>query len=301
LRTILSEECRELERAAGSVFFWRWAAIVELKAASTLEFPWQPGSFITGNLAIGNLRNNLLRRLKTKAGVHVETLLAGIGAIVGFAGQNAALIRGATATNQAGAVPRACIVLATTKEGLRLLLGDWINGYIVQQEGSQFPLYNFAAGAAISAGVKPENLPDLHEMFRHVVSTAGTGAFGKIRAPAGHDPSTQPIDFLKLDGWRLMKDVMALKPPAGITEPPLEESHWPIIASIVAGGLINEAQNVLAPDIAYAMVMEAAIVTSKVFPDTVEPGKWALDGRDGKLTVRRMPDPPTVSKPGAPV
>jgi hypothetical protein len=273
---------------------------MELKATSDLKFPWQPRSFITGNLAIGNLRNNLLARLKTAAGVHVETLLVGIGAIAGFAGQNAALIRGVGATQEAGAVPPTSIVLATTKEGPWILLGDWINGYIVPQEGSQFPLYNFAAGAAISAGVKPESLPDFHEMFRHVVSTAGTNAFGKVRAPAGHDPSLQPIDFLKAGGWRLTKDVMALKPPAGITEPPLEESHWPIIASIVAGGVINQAQSVLAPDIAYAMVMEAAIIAAKVFPDTIEPGKWAIDARDGKLTVRRMPDSFTAPGAGVP-
>ncbi|HVW73459.1 MAG TPA: hypothetical protein VHC39_07455 [Rhizomicrobium sp.] len=261
---------------------------MELKTANELKFPWQPHSFITGNLAIGNLGHKLRARLTVQGRIHAETLLVGIGAIAGFASQNAALIRGAEATRQAGAVPPNSVVLATTREGSRILLGDWINGYIAPQKESQFSLHNFAGAAAISAGVKAQDLPDFREMFQHVVKAAGTSAFGKVRAPACHDPQFQPVNFLKLGGWGLMVGIMALKPPVGVTEPPLEEAHWPIIASIVAGRLINQAKDVLAPGIAYAMVMEAAIIASKAFPDTIETGKWALDARAGKLAVHRL-------------
>ena len=47
------------------------------------SYPWQPESFITGNLAIGNFRENLLRALKTERGVPSETVLTAIGALTG--------------------------------------------------------------------------------------------------------------------------------------------------------------------------------------------------------------------------
>jgi len=45
------------------------------------------------NLALGNLHASMLQWLKDEAGVHAETLMVAIGALAGFAGQNAALVR----------------------------------------------------------------------------------------------------------------------------------------------------------------------------------------------------------------
>jgi hypothetical protein len=41
---------------------------------SIASYPWQPESTITGNLAIGNLRENLLKSLETPRGIHSETI-----------------------------------------------------------------------------------------------------------------------------------------------------------------------------------------------------------------------------------
>ncbi len=263
----------------------------ELKAAG--DFPWQPRSFVTGNLAIGNLRNNLLARLKGDKGVHAETLLVVIGAIAGFAAQNAALIRGADATKHAGSVPNGSIVAVGTKDGVPFLFGDWINGYLVNETSSQFtPLHGFAAGSAIQAGAKAENLPSIQDMFRHAASTVGTSEFGEVRVPPQHTPAMQPIQALQTGGWRLTREIFSLKPPAPIPdEPPLEEVHWPIVASVVAGQFITQTKDVVSPVLAYGLVMESAIVASKVFPTAIEPGIWTIEAQDGKLAIRRNTHP----------
>lgn len=52
-------------------------------------------------------------------------------------------------------------------------------------------------------------------------------------------------------------------------EPPLSETHWPIVASIVANQFIREAKDVVGPKLGAVLVMEAAIAASKVDPKTV--------------------------------
>ena len=53
------------------------------------QLPWDLTSPVKGNLAIGNLGNNLPRLLTFDGRIHVETLLTGIGAVAGFLSQNA--------------------------------------------------------------------------------------------------------------------------------------------------------------------------------------------------------------------
>jgi hypothetical protein len=55
------------------------------------SYPWQPESSKIGNRAIGDLGVGLMNSLKTVRGIHSETLPTVIGALVGFAAQNAAL------------------------------------------------------------------------------------------------------------------------------------------------------------------------------------------------------------------
>lgn len=86
------------------------------------ELPWYPKTPIRGNLAVGNLRENLLARLKTERGVHTETLATGIGVIVGFAAQNAALVRAAETTKAKGAVVSTQdLLLANGADGKRYI------------------------------------------------------------------------------------------------------------------------------------------------------------------------------------
>ena len=68
-------------------------------AASTartesVQYPWEgTDDVIVVNLAIGSLRDSLMKWLTSERGIHAETLLVSIGAIAGFAAQTAALER----------------------------------------------------------------------------------------------------------------------------------------------------------------------------------------------------------------
>src|SRR5690348_5312014 len=56
----------------------------------SVGYPWAgTGDEIAVNLAIGSLRDSLIKWLTTERGVHAETLIVATGAIAGFAAINA--------------------------------------------------------------------------------------------------------------------------------------------------------------------------------------------------------------------
>lgn len=165
-----------------------------------VQYPWKgTADAIVINLAIGSLRDSLLMWLKTERGVNVENLLASIGAIAGFAAQNAALVRmdkrdvplppGADRTIAGEALSQhlresGLLLIASAKAGENFYFGDLINGYLVQQTTTvNYSLFSIVAGAAIDTGVKPEELPDYKAMFAHVASTVGKPEFGCCNFP----------------------------------------------------------------------------------------------------------------------
>jgi hypothetical protein len=251
------------------------------------EYPWQPQSLLLGNLAIGNLRENLLRVLRNERGIHAESLIAAIGALAGFAAQNAALIEGVQASQQQGAVPKDSIVLVGTKTGERYFFGEWINRHLFNERGSRFSLFGFTAGAAISAGLDEKSLPNCAEIAGHIGRSIGTPAFGTLRAPADHPPSHQPVEFVRML-WAWAEKLLRLPLPEPMqqsNEPPLKEVWWPIIANNVAGQVVRATKDVLNPAISLPMLIEAALTTSKIDPEMIVPGKWRFETKAGTLKI----------------
>ncbi len=167
--------------------------------------PWKDtDDDIAVNLAIGGLRDSILSWLKTERGVHVETLLSTVGALAGFAGQTEAFARvarrevpGVDAGMSAAALAEHLrtanlMVMANTKSGEAFYFGDLINGYLVPQATNDYSLWNFAAAAAIEAGVKPAELPDCREIFRFVAQAVGNPEFGVPRVAKEHQPHLTP-------------------------------------------------------------------------------------------------------------
>jgi hypothetical protein len=76
----------------------------------------------------------------------------------------------------------------------------------------------------------------------------------------------------------------------GRQEAPLQEIHWPIILGLVASEFIRMSKTALHPRISAALVMESAVITSKVNPETIEPGKWRFTTEQGTLKVARLRD-----------
>ena len=256
------------------------------------QLPWQPQSEIRGNLAIGNLRENMLRFLAVDRGVHAQTLLATMGALAGFAAQNAALNRAAAATASDGQVPIDGLALVGGESGERWLAGNWINIRLFPEAGSVLPVWGFLAGAAVQAGASLQELPDAGEIVRHVATTVGGADYGKLRAPAGNEPSLPPNELLRRS-WPLACQIFTHPLPtemsdAGTNEPPLDEAHWPIIVAIVTSQFIPMMKDVMDPRIAFALALEAAVISSKVDPEQIEPGKWDIRPAAGRLTVRRI-------------
>ena len=65
-------------------------------------------------------------------------------------------------------------------------------------------------------------------------------------------------------------------------EPQLDEAHWPMILSVVAGKLITMSKDLIDPGVALGLVMESALVASRLDPELVDPGRWKLaPGRAG--------------------
>ena len=254
------------------------------------RMPWAPHCPIRGNLAIGNLRENLLQAMSTERGIHAETLMAAIGALAGFAAQNAALDRAAAVTLAGESLEQYSVILVDTKTGERHLVGEWINEPLFESRGDgSFPLWGFIAAAAQDGGAALDRLADIREMAGHVAGSLGGPDYGKLRAPAGHTPGMQPNDLLA-HLWPLLGQIIRLPAPQSIEErePPLSEMHWPVIISIVAGQYLRMIKDVLAPQIAFALCMESAVISSKLDPERIEPGKWELQPVAGRLTVRRL-------------
>jgi hypothetical protein len=251
------------------------------------SFPWQPDSTATGDLAIKNLREGLMTALKTQRGIHTETLLTAVGALAGFAAQNAALDR---VSSRDPAAPKLELAIAQIKSGEKVIFGDAVNVFLYPEAHSTLPLVAIISGAAAQAGVPPAELPDYHEMAAYVATVVGTPDFGKLRARPGNPPQLGPLELLR-KLWPLTREVLQRPPNKGFlrrAEKPLQEAHWPIIISVVGSQLIGMTKAVLNPRIGAALLMESAVITSKIDPETIEPGKWRIDAGEGALPIARQ-------------
>jgi hypothetical protein len=239
------------------------------------SFPWQPDSTATADLAIKNLREGLMTALKNQRGIHTETLLTAVGALAGFAAQNAALNR---LSSRDPAAPNLELAIAQIKSGEKMIFGDAVNVFLYPEARSTLPLVAIIAGAAVQAGVATAEFPDFHEMAAYVATVVGTPEFGKLRARPGSPPQLQPLELLhKL--WPMTREVLQRPPHKGFlrrVEKPLQEAHWPIIISVVGSQLIGMTKGTLSPRIGAALLMESAVITSKIDPETIEPGKWHI-------------------------
>jgi hypothetical protein len=251
------------------------------------SYPWQPDSTKTALRAIGDLGTGLMRDLKTQRGIHTETLMTVVGALAGFAAQNAALTS-ITATTPS--VDLRSLAVAQPTGGGIFLFGDAINAFLFQDSESVLPLAALIGGAALSVGARQEELPNLGEIASHIASVVGTPEFGKLRVPQGVAPQLEPLAAL-FRFWPQTLDILA-RPPIkrlfGRQEAPCKEIHWPIILGLVASEFIRMSKTALHPRISAALVMESAVITSKVDPESIDPGKWRIDPSDAAKPITRL-------------
>lgn len=249
-----------------------------------MRFPWQPESEVRGNMAVGNLRETLLKVLANDQGVHVETLMAALGAVHGFASQNAALKRLYEAREQGETIPESAIALVKTVDEKRFIFGDWVNQSIFYTEENDLSLERIALGTAAAMGVELTDLVNPAELAGQIADTIGTPDFGQSLIIRDHHPHQTAVSLIK-DLWQLVIDVMELEMPSDKQEPALDEAHWPAIVSVVVAQVLEMTKDVLDARLSVQLVMESAIMTAKVDPATVASSRWNVSEFDGGLLV----------------
>jgi hypothetical protein len=248
------------------------------------RFPWEPESVQRANLATAALRQLMLQRVVRRGS---QTLLVAAGALVGFAGQNAALEQGELLTRRRDLVAPESLMLRRLESGQRFLGGRWINAPLLLGYGHAFPLQRFVVQAAAAAGVKRTQFPDYWEMERSIAKAAAEGEFGTLAEAPGREPTARPQDVLRAIWPQARRIFSAPMPMEYDDEPPLHEAHWPMIASVLAGKLLTMSANAIDPQVAASLVMEAAIIASKLDPDLVEPGRWKVAPSARGLQIAR--------------
>lgn len=193
----------------------------------------------------------LLSELSDKHGVHVETVFATLGALIGFSSQMA--LREYYIPQ--GHIPEKDAFLSIQgKDGKTYYYGDSTNGILLGSEG--MTPWLLLSDTAQKMGAK--NLPEIGSINKHVVSTIGSDAFGVPQLPPVHMPHEMPYALLN-KYWNPVRLSMADKAP----------HRWPGMLSLVAIRLMEKAKDVLPPDTALQILMESAIPMAYINPADV--------------------------------
>ena len=184
-------------------------------------------------------------------GIHVETLLSNLGALAGFGCQmgirESLIIRGDLKEEKA-------FMLVETKNNIKLYFGDLTNELLLEGKMSVFSL---VCGGAHRAGAK--KFPDVHEIAGYYARAVGLPEYFMSRLPKQHQPRMYPITALGY--WFATRELQVIWR--------VEPLHWGWNYALAAQKLIIEAKDVIDPEMAARIVMEAAIPMSKVDPDRV--------------------------------
>lgn len=195
----------------------------------------------------------LMRQLKDQRGVHCETMLTVVGALAGYAAQQA-LWEGMVKPGKL-AIAQAFRVMETPA-GEAFFFGDPLDTILVSMEPKHLSIWKIVAGGTLAAG--GEHLPDIGNLLRHCEATAGTSQFGLPRLPDDHLPSILPRAALQRF-WPEARLLLALAEPL----------TWPLHMAHAAQKLMLQMKGSIAPDLAVKIVMEAAVPMSRVDPTTV--------------------------------
>jgi hypothetical protein len=195
----------------------------------------------------------LMRELKDQRGIHCETLLTVIGALAGYAAQQA-LWEGMVKPGKL-AIAQAFKVMETPS-GATYFFGDTLDSLLTSMEPKHVSVWKIVAGGVLAAG--GDHLPDVNDLLRHSAATAGTSAFGLPRLPDDHLPSILPRAAVERF-WPGARLLLSLSDPL----------QWPLLMAHAAQKLMLAMKGSIAPDLAVKIVMEAAVPMSRVDPTTV--------------------------------
>jgi hypothetical protein len=248
------------------------------------RLPWEPESTQRATLASAALKQLLLQRVVRRGS---QTLLVAAGALAGCAAQNAALEQAELLARRRDLVAPESLMLRRSKDGRRYLLGRWLNAALLLGYGHGFPLQRFVVQAAAQAGAMRGQFPDFWELERKIAKAAGEADFGPLDEAPGREPLARPQEVLKAL-WPAARRIMVAPMPIDYAdEPPLHEAHWPVLMAQLAGKLQAAASPAVEPVVAAGIVMESAIIASKLDPDLAERGRWKIAPSPRGLQIAR--------------
>jgi hypothetical protein len=201
----------------------------------------------------GELVDWLQLELRRGRDVQQEAVLCALGALAGYAAQQA-LWEGMVKPGKL-AIAEAFKVMETPS-GATYFFGDTLDSLLVSMEPKHVSVWKIVAGGVLAAG--GEHLPNTNDLLRHCAATAGTSAFGLPRLPDDHLPSILPRAAVERF-WPGARLLLSLADPL----------QWPLLMAHAAQKLMLAMKGSIAPDLAVKIVMEAAVPMSRVDPTTV--------------------------------
>jgi hypothetical protein len=184
--------------------------------------------------------------LRGERGVHVESLLAVLASLAGYACQ-VAVRRKAVAD---GMHEAARLVRVDGSDGRVYWFGDALNVPLLESELS---VWSLAAGGAQAAGLSA--LPALDPIITHVANSVGGSAFGVPRGTAASRLPAPPEQMVRLF-WSGVRPILA--------DTCRDPMHWPVALGIALQRAIEQGAAALDPAEALVLVMECALPTSKL-------------------------------------
>jgi len=195
----------------------------------------------------------VMTALRDGRGIHCETALTVVGALGGYAAQQAiweGMVKPGLLAKE-----KAFMVVRTTS-GEAFYFGDAINMALASTGPKVASFWSLVGGGAQSAGAR--QLPDIAEIVKHCAETVGTEAFGIPRLPPQYMPKPTPRRALN-ECWPHVHAMLKATPPG----------TWAMQLGVVAQRLIAQMKDVVPPEMAAKILMEAAVPMSKVDPKTV--------------------------------
>lgn len=211
-------------------------------------------------------------RFRESPPVLAGIFLCTVGSLAGFAAQQAVW---KTCIEPEDRNPGDFLVRFSTTNGETFYSGEATNLFLQVAKRPWLSFFSFVAGAVPNA--EPATLPNLREICDHVARSAGGPEFWNVRGADATFPSPRMV--LNNRDWSETERIL--------TQYGTAPFQWPVVLGFVAQRTIRALKNVVPPNVAVRLVMEAAVIASKADPRTV-PG--ATSGVDPRLAPQQWSD-----------
>lgn len=215
------------------------------KAAAERPYIYQQ---VTGR----DLHANIVDALSVEPEGRGQTALGVMGSLAGFACLSSVYLkfeRGEISPEQID------FRVGMTEEGRRLFFGDMVNEPLFRGEMS---LWSLVVEAAQKLGAT--HLPDIEEVFSHVVQTANTQDYGDPRLSDEYLPRDLPSNFVRY----LMPSYLPM-----LARYDADADKFPISFGYAIQMLMEDYADEIEPDMAAQIVIECAVPMSTLDPASV--------------------------------